>query len=166
MSIGTIQADQFDGLARLVRDHGTVHLADLLNELARRRSHWDKAAADGAAATATTEHAFERKPADSQVVRNVVFVPDAALVAHAANNATIIVRKRKTDGSTPVTVASITTAIAAPGSGDWTAFVAVPFVLASEAARSLLLGESLTVEITKATAGVVVPAGRLVVEYN
>lgn len=121
---------------------------------------WDKAAADGAAATATTEHSIMRASADMTLV-GVRYVPDAALTADNTNYATITIKRRDAAGGNATTLASVTTQIT--GSGNWTQWVAInlPVVVSAIAA-----GQIVTVSIAKAGSGVVVPAGQLVFEYK
>jgi len=165
MTIGTIQPDQLDGLGRITRDTGLPDdLVSILNELARREDGWSKDAADAAAADTLAEHAFAGKSQDTKVVNKVFYIPDATLTAHDTDYATLEVRERLADGSDGGLIASITTTTA--DSGSWAAFVAVDFNLESLAARTIAADSSLTIKIAKAASGVVVPAGRLVVEYN
>jgi hypothetical protein len=124
--------------------------------------YWDKTAADGAAATATTEHTFMRAPSAVQIVA-VRYIPDAALTADASNNATITIKRRNADGTNAVTVAAVTTSVA--GSGSWTQWVAVALTLTA-ANTSMAPGQFLTIAITKAGTGVVVPAGSLQIDYQ
>lgn len=130
---------------------GTVQLAQ-----------WDKEAADGAAANTLAEHSIFRAPANL-IVKSAKYIPDAALTANDATYATITVQRRNADGSGAVTVASETTKVTG-GSGNWSAFVAVSLALTA-ANLKLAAGQILTVEILKASTGVVVPAGQLVIGY-
>lgn len=118
---------------------------------------WNKAAADGAAGTATAETSIARiqKPVTAG---KAYFVPSAALVPDNANNATILVQKRDGAGGAPVTVATKQTTVA---NGGMTAFV--PYDLGAITNGSFVPGDVLTVSITKAGTGVVVPAGQLVI---
>ncbi len=122
---------------------------------------WDKEAADGAAATATAEHAFYRASC-AMTVKAVRYVPDAALTADNTNDATITVQRRNSDGTGAVTVAAITTNIA---SGNWVQWVAKALTLTA-ANAALAAGQILTVSIAKGGTGVVVPAGQLVIDYT
>jgi len=160
MSLATIQRDDFDGQGKLARDHGPVDLAGVVVELAEKQAAWNKDAADGAAATATAEHAVFRNRTHSLKVLGVAIVPDAALTADAANNATIVVRRRTALGADGGIVATITTNLA---SGSWVAFVPKVVPLAAPVNVDLTAGQSLTVQITKAGTGVVVPASSLLI---
>lgn len=112
-------------------------------------------AADGAAATATSETVACGTRNGGRLI-GVRYVPGAALTADNTNYATITVSKRDSAGGTKTTVASRTTQVT--GSGSWTAFVPVELTLAA-AADILNAGGTLTFEIAKAGTGVVVPAG-------
>lgn len=118
-----------------------------------------KTAADGAAATATSETVFGMvAPTAGGNVISVYFIPAAALTADPSNNATIQVQKR-TAGGAAVTVAQITTTTAAGGTGNWTAWQPV---LITVTAAAVAAGDALTFNIAKNGTGVVVPAGQLV----
>lgn len=116
---------------------------------------WQKAAADGAAGTATAESPIPRAPIACRVV-SAQFVPGAALTAHDTTYATFTLRKRNGAGGAAVVLATVTTKITG-GSGDWTAFIPVDF--GTITSPDLLATDELTVEITKASTGVVVPLG-------
>lgn len=118
---------------------------------------WQKAAADGAAGTATAESVIPRPMLAARVV-GVEFVPAAAVTANDTDYATITVRKRDGAGGAASVIASVTTKITG-GSGNWTAFVAVSLGTITNA--DLLAGDILTVEITKAASGVAIPIGYL-----
>src|SRR5262245_15966829 len=112
---------------------------------------YPKQAADAAANTATAETVFFQAEVDL-VIEQVEVVPSAALTADNANNAVITVQKRNADGSTNVTVATMTTNVA---SGNWTAFVAKALTLTASNA-GLSVGQILTFTITKGGTGVAV----------
>jgi len=119
---------------------------------------WAKTAADGAAATATAETVIGTVgSASGFAIGSCVFAPAAALTGDNTNNAVITVAKRTaaTPG-TPVTIASLTTNVAA---GNWTAWKAVSLTVAAGAFVSP--GDVLTIAITKGGTGVVVPQGQL-----
>jgi hypothetical protein len=97
-------------------------------------------------------------------VKAVKFTPSAALTAHDTNYATLIVARYDASGGSKTTVATITTETG--GSGDWTAFDAMPITLAGGAASTLTADFSLSFEITKAAGGVAIPSGTLTVEYD
>jgi hypothetical protein len=117
-----------------------------------------KAAADAMAADATAEHTVAHFPR-AAVITGVKFVPDDALTADNTDFATLSVYKRTSAGASQTLVASLTTEIT--GTGDWTAFAAEALTLAGGGATTIAAGSSLTFAITKAAAGVAVPAGTL-----
>lgn len=125
---------------------------------------WDKPAIDGSAAAATAEHVIFRAK-QACTIQSAHYIPDAALTADNTNFATITVKRRNADGTGAVTVASIATTIAAPGSGNWLQWVAVTLALTA-ANIKLTAGQILTVAITKASAGVAVQPGQLIVAYQ
>lgn len=118
---------------------------------------WQKAAADATAATATAESLIPRHPRQERVT-SIEYVPAAALTANDTDYVTITIRKRDGAGGAAATVATLTTKITG-GSGDWTAFV--PVSLGTITNGDLLVGDLLTIEITKAASGKVVPIGFL-----
>lgn len=146
-------------------NQGTPSLKDILvllkNAANDAPARWQKSAADGAAGDATAEVTFFEAAAP-QKVTGIGFDPAAALTAHNTTNATITIARRDADGTNKTTVATITTNVA---SGDWVAFVKKALVLSATAANLVLaVGQKLTVEITKGSTGVVVPAGALFVQ--
>lgn len=144
---------------------GKVTAATQLAGAFNLTEEWDKAAADGAAGTATGEH-FIMRAASALTVKAVYFVPDAAVTANDTNYFTVTVSRRNADNTGQVTTASINAALTvAPFSGNWTSFVAVPLTLTT-ANLALLPGQILTVQITKTGTGLVCPAGRIVVVYQ
>ena len=165
MTLANIQRDDFDGQGKLARDHGPVDLAGVVVELAEKQAAWNKDAADGAAGTATAEHAVFRNRTHALKVLGVTYIPDAALTGHDTNFATIIVRRRTALGADGGIVATQTTKLTG-GSGTWVAFVPVAIPLAAPVNVDLAAGQSLTVEIAKAAAGVAVPAGSLLIALS
>lgn len=125
---------------------------------------WDKDAADGAAATATAEHTFFRAP-NSIKITAIAYVPDATLTASDTTYATLTVAQRNAAGaSVNSSFAVVTTKTGASGgSGNWSAFTPVALALAGSAMSA---GDILTIAIAKASTGVVVPAGQLVIYYS
>lgn len=114
---------------------------------------WQKAAADGAAATATAETPIGQCGA-ATTISAIRYVPQAALTGNDTANATLLIQKR-TGAGAPSTVASLTTTVA---NGNWSAFVPVTIPVS---AGAVLAGDVLTITISKAGTGVVVPAGQL-----
>lgn len=166
-------AGYFDGDGKASRESGSNKNPDLyklLKELATQPCEFVKSAADGAAGNATAETPIAYFDEYTKAVREVTFVPGAALTADNANYATIIVRARKKDGTLHSIVARVTTQIT--GSGNWTQWVPVNIPL-TDGTNTLTLdaakldipaGGFLTVEITKTGTGVVVPLGLLSVK--
>lgn len=116
-------------------------------------TQWAKTAADGAAGNATAETVIGRAAFALPIGHTFYFNPAAALTADNTNNAVITISKR-TGGGGAVTVATLTTNVAA---GNWTAWTAVPIV----STAAVAVGDVLTITITKGGTGVVVPAGVL-----
>lgn len=123
---------------------------------------YPKTVADAAAADETDETPFHVN--DTGVTRAVTavnFQPGAALTADNSDFGTLSVYRRDADGTNQTLVAEISTEIT--GSGNWTAFVAVPLTLSVTLANTLLApGQQLTFEITKDGNGVTIPVGALV----
>lgn len=115
---------------------------------------WPKAAADGAAANATSETAIALVgPGDVQLAVGTVQIhPAAALTGDPANNATINVFKRMASNQSQVLLATLTTTAVA---GNWTAWKAVNVPV--QAGAFVAPGDTITVSITKGGTGVVVP---------
>lgn len=134
---------------------------ELANSLTRDQIVYAKLAADGAAATATTNLTFNAARRACRIQR-AFFVPEATLTADNTNFATIVLSKR-TGGGADVVMASIATTIAAPGSGNFAVGVAVPLVLSTVAGAIVMAAnDSYRFGITKSGTGVVVPIGALI----
>lgn len=118
---------------------------------------------DGAATDATSERPFLSLPAICNIAA-AYFIPRAALTASDADYATLILRKRDSNGGGSTTIASQTTRITG-GSGNWTAFDAVSLG-AITGGSDVPLDYILSFEITKTGSGVVVPPGMLIVQYS
>lgn len=119
---------------------------------------WQKTAADGAAATATTEFPLGYASFAGRVGK-MVALPAAALTANDATYASIILSKRtQALPGTAVPIASFTTQTTgqALGSGSWVAWTAVIGAAAGTVA-GFSQGDMLTLQITKTSTGVVVP---------
>lgn len=132
---------------------GKTNLQTVLAELqaaVNETSPQTRLGADAAANTATAERVFYRSRGKGTVTA-VRVVADGAVAGHAADNATITVRRRNADGTNAVTVVAYTTT--------------VPNTLAAWVAKSLgalsnitlTAGQLLTVEVTKAGNGVQLP---------
>lgn len=116
-----------------------------------RRLDFVKAAADGAASTATAESVIYQAK-DAQTITALDIVPAAALTGDNTNNATILIQRRSSAGTLIGTVASLTTNVA---SGNWVQWVAKSMGTITNGA--LNPGDFLTLSITKGGTGVVVP---------
>lgn len=116
-----------------------------------------KSAADGAAATATSETVIGMVARASKLI-GARFVPAAALTADNTNNAVITVSKRDSAGANKTTIASLTTNVA---SGNWVQWAPKALTLGLAAAIQVAAESSITFEIAKGGTGVVVPAGTL-----
>lgn len=98
-------------------------------------------------------------PNTSGPLGSVYFVPNAtALTASNSNYLTFTVSKR-TAGGAPVTIAQVTTQLAPTGSGNWTAWQAVPIPLVGSPTLAAL--DALTYSTTHTGSGVILPAGML-----
>lgn len=128
-------------------------------------------AQDAAAGTTTAETvvgcsiANPANPTGPSKVLRVYYVPAAGVTAHDSNYATITVSKYTAAGASKTTVATITTqTTGGGGSGDWTALVPMEITLSSTLANRIVEPKAtLTYEIAKASSGVQLPAGKLVV---
>lgn len=116
---------------------------------------WRRQQGDAAAADPTPETTFGVAPAPGGIVW-VTFTPQDAVVADAANYATINVYKR-TAGEPRTLIASASTTPS--GTGNLAAGVAVAIALQSGA--TLDVDDVVTAEIVKVGTGVVIPAGML-----
>lgn len=146
---------------------GSCGLSDAVGEVGKSRRRLyvlTKAADDGAAGDATAE----TKPGDlvpnsAKVTRVWYLAQGGAVAGDAVDNATIRVSKRDAAGANKTTVASLTTTVANSLATD----VAKAFTLSSVAgAVDLSALSTLTWEIAKNGAGVVVTAGRIIVEVE
>ncbi len=144
--------------------HGLAFLLRAMQAgLSDTGQRWTKSAVDAAAATATPESIFFVARGKGTVTA-IRFVPNALLTADNTNFATVTVRRRNADGSGAVTVASYVTNVAG---GSLVAFTPKALTLSGTAANlAYTAGQMLTVEITKAAAGVAVPQGVLVVDAS
>lgn len=141
-------------------------------------AYFAKPAADGMAGTATAatkgngvngiDGGYTNAHSYDMEVYGFIITPNAALVADAANFATILVQTDDAADSAPATALSLATTIAAPGSNTWATDVvqkvtqvttnATPAKGAMTAANLRLRpGANLFIAITKSGTGVVVP---------
>lgn len=136
-----------------------------------------KPAADGAAATATAatkgngvtgiDGGYHNGHSFDMEVFGFIISANAGLTADAANNATINILTDDAAGGAAAAALSVTTSIAAPGSGNWVANVhqKVTQVTAGAATKGVMTaanvrlrpGANLWLSIVKNGTGVVVP---------
>lgn len=120
-----------------------------------------KAAADGAAGTATSAQAVWRAPYNVRLIScSLLTHTGGTITADASNNATVRIRKADGAGGTPITMASYTSDVAG-GSVAALTTKALTNVTTSTANVSDLYvpaGSIIVIDITKAGTGVVVPA--------
>lgn len=118
-------------------------------------------------ATAFTEGETEEtsigRVGQSGEVTTVYAVPDGALTADDTDYVVITVGKRTSGGARTKVAESTTQTSGSGGTGDWTAFDPVPIEIDSAEVSE---GDALTLEVTKAGAGVSVPELALTVEYT
>jgi len=115
---------------------------------------------DGSAGATLNTNIGRVKKGRARIV-SVEFVPDATLTAHDTNYATLTLNKG-TAGSLDA-AATVTTKITG-GTGDWVADTPEALTLSSTEANLLVAsGDNLNFDIAKASSGVAVPAGCLVV---
>ena len=156
---------------------GGVPVADALNTISTAHSDLFqvyKAAADGAAATATAETftgLFLPQTQGVSVVagqraykvNGIYFNPTSSgYTADNTNNATITVQSRDVNGLNPVLVGTLLTNIA---SGNAAQGQTMKFTLNS-VGINLPFGATLTYTIAKGGAGVVVPAGAITLDIE
>jgi len=108
------------------------------------------------AAGAVTEFTVARNTPDYRFIKSAWIVPDATLTANDTDYATVSIGYRTNTGAhgtgSPVTTTTKTT-----GTGDWDAFEAVE-LNCDRGVAYLSIDGAVTLEITKAGAGVVTPA--------
>ena len=136
---------------------------DTIDELACFNVMFDKAAADGAAGTATT---------DTLVWMNCYSVPvylisaeavatGAGITADATNNATITFRTRDGVGGASAAALTIVTDVAG---GNWTQNQRKAITTRTIANAAVPVGGQITFSIAKGGTGVVVPVSKFVVK--
>ena len=121
------------------------------------------------AATATASVAEFPVYLDSRVpngatVTAVKYVPAGTLTAHDTNYITLTLKHRTAAGASATTVATVNTKITG-GTGNWSAFSPVA-VTVDTANATIPANGMLTATVAKVAAGVDLPAGTLVVEYQ
>jgi hypothetical protein len=142
-------------------DSSTENVADQLNGLRETAVDYTKEAADAMAADVTAAKYFYVARRDIQVI-SADFVSAGTAAANGTNFATIIVNRHDGAGGSAVVAASASTAATSIAAG-------VPFALTLSTTLTdiqVTAGGVLSFQITKAAAGVVVPAGYVVVRVR
>jgi hypothetical protein len=154
----TILGDFKKGLAGLVQTAAGAPMP-VVHQFSDLFAAFIKAAADGAAATPTADTLFYSNPYDfTMYVVSAKFTPTGAgITADNVNFATLAVKTNDGAGGATATAASITTAIT--DSGNFTQNQSKSFTLITGANIAVPPGGGLWLNIAKAAAGVVVPAG-------
>ena len=123
-----------------------------------------KSDADSMAADATSETYTGVYVPRKAKVKAIYFLPTSGgLTADATDYATITVSKRDSAADNKASLGTITTTVAS--SGNLTQGVAEAFVLTA-ANVVVAAGSTVTFEIAKAGSGVVVPAGRFILDLE
>lgn len=111
-------------------------------------------AADAAANTATAETMIG-SIVEGATLLSAYVVPDAAVTADAANNATLTLRKRTSAGASATSIATLVTDVAG---GSWTQYARKAFtVVTAGSANVCAVGSGISLEITKGGTGVQLP---------
>lgn len=123
-----------------------------------------KAAADAMAADVTALTKVWCNPYPfSLYLQTAIITPAAALTAHDTNNASVLLLTDNAADSTPAAAATwLTATTSASGTGNWVTDIGVRPSSFTAANRILPAGGNLFWQITKASAGVVVPIMRIV----
>lgn len=121
---------------------------------------YHKQAGDSAAGTATAEQVVFSANVRGAVT-GITIQPAGALTADGTNNATFTFARRNADGTGKATIVSVATT--ATGTGSWTAFDDI--VLSGLSNTALTPGQKVTLEITKAGTGVVVPIAAFEIKF-
>lgn len=125
---------------------------------------WFKDEDDAAASTATAERTIYRAKNDVALTA-ARYTPNAAVAADASNTVQITIDKRPVAGyGTPVLAADYDSTTGQ--NGAMTAFTPAAFDMGSVANRTLVSGDTLTVEIAKSGTGVILPAGVLDLDFS
>lgn len=149
------------GVGSAVDGLGTTAKQDTIDMLTDVDFVLHKAAADAMAADATAEHTeYTVRVRRACRIDTVRLIPNGALTADAANNATLTVSYDDGAGGANTNIASGTTT--AGGTGSWVAGTAITLTIATTGGVSVAAGKYITFAITKAMAGVVVPEFTLV----
>jgi len=136
---------------------------DTIDESLAFEVMFDKAAADGAAGTATTDTIVWMNPYNVPVyVQSAEAVGvGAGIVADAANFATLTFRTR--DGVGGASAAALTLATDLAG-GSWTSNQRKAITALTKANQAIPVGGQLTFSIAKSGTGVVVPISKYIIK--
>jgi hypothetical protein len=115
-----------------------------------------------ASATEAGEQTLHIAEADITIV-SAAYYPDNALTANNTNYATLLLGKADGAGGAVTAFDSFTTEIT--GSGDWVQGTPESWTIV-ESTDTLTEGQALMFVETKAAAGVVLPAGTIIVKYR
>lgn len=123
-----------------------------------------KAAADSMATDATALTKVWSNPFPFPIwLQDVIITPGATLTANDTNNASVLLLTDNGADGTPAAAATwLTATTASSGTGNWATDIAVRPSSYTAAQRTLVAGACLFWQITKASAGVVVPAMRII----
>lgn len=134
-----------------------------IDELLAINILFDKAAADGAASTATTDTLVWMNPYSFPVylVSAEAVATGAGITADASNNATITFRTRDGVGGASAAALSITTDVAG---GSWTQNQRKAITALTKANAAVPVGGQITMSIAKGGTGVVVPISKFVLK--
>jgi hypothetical protein len=123
---------------------------------------FDKAAADGAAGTATSNTKVWTNPYTTpRKILRAVIQGTSGLTADNTNYATVQLLTDDGAGGAPAVAASVITQVSAQGS--WTANVSVAFANFVAAQLAVPAGGNIWMSITKAGSGVVVPISKITI---
>lgn len=147
---------------------GTVGLdeggIDTIRQLFSKVAVYKKAAVDTTLLETYAIKVWTNPFTTSVRIARAVYNPDATLTANTSNYATIYLKTDDAANGTPATAASFTTStVAGGGSGNFVADTQVVFPAAGLVAAELDIapGANLFLEVAKAGAGILVPAGVL-----
>lgn len=138
--------------------NSSENVDDQLAGLRETSIDYTKEADDAMASTATAAKYFYVARRDIQLI-SVDYVSASTAAFHATNNATIIVNRHDGAGGAAVPAASVTTSAVSIAAG-------VPYALTLSTTLTdiqVAAGGVLSFQITKASAGVVIPAGYVIV---
>lgn len=148
------------GLSGLITQQGALPVMD---EALAVNIMFDKAAADGAAGTATTDTFVWLNPYNVPVylVSAVAIGLGAGIVADAANFATITFRTIDAAGGASAAALTIATDLAG---GSWTSNQRKSITNLTKANAAVPVGGAVTFSIAKSGTGVVVPISKYVIK--